>query len=62
MSDSVNAISGDETIAVELDFEKMTWSSSADEPLGEFPFVAAFDGKRYEIYSDGTFDEVEPDS
>ncbi|MGA2760062.1 MAG: hypothetical protein ABSF08_07075 [Candidatus Cybelea sp.] len=26
---------------------------------GEFPLVAYADGKRYELYSDGSFDEVE---
>ena len=26
---------------------------------GEFPLVASADGKRYELYSDGSFDEVE---
>jgi hypothetical protein len=26
---------------------------------GEFPLVASAAGKRYELYSDGTFDEVE---
>jgi hypothetical protein len=26
---------------------------------GEFPLVAFTDGKRYELYSDGSFDEVE---
>jgi hypothetical protein len=28
-------------------------------PEGEFPLVASAGGKRYELYSDGTFDEVE---
>ncbi|MGA8796051.1 MAG: hypothetical protein WB526_03165 [Candidatus Cybelea sp.] len=28
-------------------------------PEGEFPLIAFADGKRYELYSDGTFDEVE---
>jgi hypothetical protein len=28
-------------------------------PEGEFPLIALADGKRYELYSDGTFDEVE---
>jgi hypothetical protein len=26
---------------------------------GEFPLVASAGGKRYELYSDGSFDEVE---
>jgi hypothetical protein len=26
---------------------------------GEFPLVAFTDGKRYELYGDGSFDEVE---
>jgi hypothetical protein len=47
-----------------LDAEDGTWTpvdTEATEALdeGEFPLIGTLDGKRYELYSDGTFDEVE---
>jgi hypothetical protein len=46
----------------DLDRETKRWSSvEAITPLdeGEFPLTATSGGKRYELYSDGTFAEVE---
>ncbi len=46
----------------DLDREAKRWSSvEAATPLdeGEFPLTATAGGKRYELYSDGTFAEVE---
>jgi len=60
MSEIVDAQSGGATFRVELDFESGRWSSELQPPPeGEFPFIARLNGKRYEIYSDETFDEVE---
>ena len=47
------------TATFQLDFDKRTWATSANVEEAEFPFVAEVDGKRYELYSDGTFDEEE---
>ena len=62
MSESVVATSGGVDFKVELDFRSSRWSSSASAPHeGQFPFVAYLNAKRYEIYSDRTFAEVEVD-
>ena len=47
------------TATFQMDFDKCTWTTSANVEEAEFPFVAEVDGKRYELYSDGTFDEEE---
>jgi hypothetical protein len=43
----------------ELNFDDMTWHAGHDVPEGEFPLIAEVNGKRYEVYSDGTFGEEE---
>jgi hypothetical protein len=48
-----------------LDGKKGSWKArdpAVPEELdeGDFPLTAIADGKRYELYSDGTFAEVEP--
>jgi hypothetical protein len=48
------------TIATfELDFTGDTWRSDATLTEAEFPLVTELAGKRYELYSDGTFGEEE---
>ena len=47
------------TATFQLDFDEMTWTTGADVEEAEFPFVAEIGEKRYELYSDGTFDEEE---
>jgi len=42
-----------------LDWEKQRWQSSTRQEEGDFPLISVVDGKRYELYSDGTFAEVE---
>ncbi len=59
MSETVRATSGGVPLDAELDFETGRWTSKTPLPEGEFPFVASADGKRYELYSDQTFAEVE---
>jgi hypothetical protein len=45
---------------VDLDLESLEWTSTSHAPAeGEFPLIAELDDKRFEIYSDGTFAEVE---
>jgi hypothetical protein len=41
----------------DLDFDDMTWYCAMPIAEAAFPLVAEVDGKRYELYSDGTFDE-----
>jgi hypothetical protein len=42
-----------------LDWEGRRWQSSEEQKESDFPLIAVVDGKRYELYSDGTFAEVE---
>jgi hypothetical protein len=44
---------------IELDFDTFKWHSAQDLPEAEFPLIATVDGERFELYSDGTFDEEE---
>ena len=43
----------------QLDFDKGEWHSDEEIDEAEFPLIAEVDGKRYELYSDGTFNEEE---
>ncbi|HEY2554976.1 MAG TPA: hypothetical protein VGI15_06985, partial [Candidatus Cybelea sp.] len=43
----------------ELDFDAHRWSGPQALPEGYFPFAAEVHGKRYELYSDRSFAEVE---
>jgi len=62
MGKVVDARSGDVNIKAELDFERERWTPIGPlPPEGDFPLVAHLDGKRYQLYSDETFNEVEPD-
>jgi hypothetical protein len=52
----------DQNYEVDLDDKTKAWTSAAQvERLdkGEFPLVVMSGGKRYELYSDRTFAEVE---
>jgi hypothetical protein len=62
MAEVVEARSGSVILKARLDFESGHWSTAGETPPeGEFPFVVHVGGKRYELYSDETFAEVEPD-
>jgi len=41
------------------EFATGRWTAPADLEEGIFPLSAEIDGRRYEFYSDGTFNEVE---
>ena len=45
--------------AFQLDFERDQWHAVEEIAEAEFPLIAEVDGKRYELYSDGTFSEEE---
>ena len=47
------------SIPFELDWERWRWRSSEEQEESDFPLVTVVDGKRYELYSDETFAEVE---
>jgi hypothetical protein len=49
----------DAMVPFDLDFDKRAWTAPRELPESYFPLVAEVGGKRYELYSDGTFAEVE---
>jgi len=59
---SVTATSGGKQEAFELNWDDHRWTSAASLEFADFPFIAEIDGRRYELYSDGTFDEEELES
>jgi len=52
---------GNRNVDFALDVQAKRWSVPGDAalPEGEFPLIGSTGGKRYELYSDGTFAEVE---
>jgi hypothetical protein len=48
-----------QSVPFRLDFKNWRWHSLEELEEGAFPLVTAAEGKRYELYSDGTFAEVE---
>jgi hypothetical protein len=42
-----------------LDRSRWRWRSLEEETESDFPLITVVDGKRYELYSDETFAEVE---
>ena len=42
-----------------LDWEQLRWESPEPQEEANFPLITFVEGKRYELYSDGTFDEEE---
>jgi hypothetical protein len=52
---------GRESLPFELDFETWRWTAGKALPEGYFPLITELAEKRYELYSDGTFAEVERD-
>jgi hypothetical protein len=50
---------GGRNIVFRLDWKNRRWHSLEEPEEADFPLVIVIDAKRYELYSDGTFDEVE---
>lgn len=46
-----------ENSPVQLDFESRKWSGVHEFAEGDFPLIGILGERRYELYSDGTFDE-----
>jgi hypothetical protein len=46
-------------IPFRLDWEDRRWESLEDQNESNFPLIAEISGKRYELYSDETFAEVQ---
>ena len=47
------------SIPFALDWERHRWQSLKEQKESDFPLITFVDGKRYELYSDETFAEVE---
>ncbi len=50
---------GDRNITFRLDWKNSRWHAIDEPEEADFPLTAVVDGKRYELYSDGSFAEVE---
>lgn len=50
---------GGEDVPFRLDWQHCRWHSLVELEEGDFPLVTEVADKRYELYSDGTFAEVE---
>ncbi len=48
-----------QTVPFRLDWPNWRWHSLEELEEGAFPLVTVVQGKRYELYSDGAFAEVE---
>jgi hypothetical protein len=59
MKTTVQVELDDGEFPVELDFDSGRWSAEEQFDEGDFPFVAETGGKRYELFSNGTFAEEE---
>ncbi len=46
-------------VSFSLDWPNWRWHSLAELPEADFPLVTVVNGKRYELYSDETFAEVD---
>jgi hypothetical protein len=46
-------------VSFRLDFKNWRWHSLQELEEGAFPLITDVEGKRYELYSDGIFAEVE---
>jgi hypothetical protein len=46
-------------ITFRLDWKNWRWHSLETAQEADFPLITVVNGKRYELYSDGTFAEVE---
>jgi len=47
------------SIPFRLDWEDRRWESPEEQKEADFPLITEINGKRYELYSDETFAEVE---
>jgi hypothetical protein len=49
---------GNRNIMFRLDWNHRRWHSLEEPEEADFPLITIVEGKRYELYSDGTFDEA----
>jgi hypothetical protein len=49
---------GDRSIPFRLDQHHWRWHSLEEPQEADFPLIAVVDGRRFELYSDGTYADV----
>jgi hypothetical protein len=59
MSQQVKVTIDDVEHDVDVDLTAKRWTSPHAYDEGDYPLIAEIDGKRYELYSDGTLGEEE---
>ena len=59
LSMTIQITVGGQNIRLRLDWKHRRWHSLEEPEEADFPLIIVVDSKRYELYSDGTFDEVE---
>ncbi len=59
MTTTVQVELDDQHYPIDLDFDSHRWAAEHVFGEGDFPFVVEVSGKRYEIFSNGTFAEEE---
>ena len=55
----VNSEVGGRPVVFRLDWKQSRWHALESLDEGVFPLIAVVDERRYELYSDGSFAEVE---
>jgi hypothetical protein len=59
MTQTVLIVVEGETRPLDLDFANKTWTAEREIEEAAFPLIAELNGRRYALYSDGTFNEEE---
>ena len=59
MTETAQITVDDVPVPFEMDFGTKKWTADREIEEAAFPLIAELSGKRYELYSDGTFDEEE---
>jgi hypothetical protein len=57
--DKIEIRIADQTAHFTLHWDSSQWDSPDDITQADFPLIAHSAGRRYELYSDGTFSQVE---
>ena len=56
-----NVVVGNRTVPFRLDFTHRRWHLLEELEEDDFPLITEVEGRRYELYSDGSFAEAELD-
>jgi hypothetical protein len=56
---TISGSSGDLTAEFVIDWDTHRWTAAVKPDEGDFPFVGHVGQQRFELYSDGTFNEEE---